>query len=99
MNKISKWKVPLPGGQSRGSNLLAGLTALKLALAHCSAPRGLIARSPEMRCTVPVPMPKGPCHLQDADTLRKLPSHLPLGRAVDLRSAEPVTSPLGLTVQ
>ena len=39
----------------------------------------------EMRCTVPVPILG---HLQDADTLRKLPSHLPLGRAVDLRSAE-----------
>jgi hypothetical protein len=24
---------------------------------HCRAPRGLIARSFEMRCTVPVPMP------------------------------------------
>src|SRR6516165_1468265 len=44
------------------------------------------------------PDPERPRHLQDAHALRKLPSHLPLGRAVDLRSAEPVTSPLGLTV-
>jgi len=29
----------------------------KLDNRHCSAPRGLIARSPEMRCTVPVPIP------------------------------------------
>src|SRR6516225_9893565 len=47
----------LPGGQSRGSNLLDGLTALKLASVHCCAPRGLIARSFAMRCTVPVPIP------------------------------------------
>src|SRR6516165_464988 len=57
MTKFQKWKVPLHGGQSRGSNLLDGLTALKLASVHCSAPRRLIARSPEMRWTVPVPIP------------------------------------------
>src|SRR6516164_4512697 len=34
------------------------------------------------------PDPERPRHLQDAHALRKLPSHLPLGRAVDLRSAE-----------
>src|SRR5215831_20675281 len=28
-----------------------------LASVHCCAPRGLIARSFEMRCTVPVPIP------------------------------------------
>src|SRR6516162_3313662 len=33
-----------------------GLGAARLA--QCSAPRRLIARSPEMRCTVPVPMPR-----------------------------------------
>ena len=56
VNKISKWKVPLPGGQSRDSNLY-GLTALRLASVHCCAPRGLIARSFATRCTVPVPIP------------------------------------------
>src|SRR6516164_4667527 len=32
--------------------------------------------------------PEGPSHLQDTHAFRKLVSHLPLGRAVDLRSAE-----------
>src|SRR5262249_45391132 len=56
MNKISKWKVPPT--RARGSSLLDGLTALKLASVHCCAPRGLIARSYAMRCTVPVPIPR-----------------------------------------
>jgi hypothetical protein len=38
-----------------------------------------------MRWAVPVPMPSD---LQDAYTFRKLLSHLPLGRAVDLRPAQ-----------
>ena len=48
---------PYRGGQSRGSSLLNGLMALGLASVHCSAPRALVARSFEMRWTVPVPMP------------------------------------------
>src|SRR6516164_4790510 len=32
---------------------------------------------------------------QDAHALRKLLSHLPFGRAIYLRPAEPITSPLG----
>jgi len=35
-------------------------------------PRGLIARSFEMRCTVPVPRPERLRHLQNTRTLRKL---------------------------
>src|SRR6516164_513384 len=42
------------------------------------------------------PDPERPRHLQDADALRKLLSHLPFGRAIYLRPAEPVTSPLGI---
>src|SRR6516165_3415809 len=34
------------------------------------------------------PDPERPRHLQDAHALRKLLSHLPFGRAVDLRPAE-----------
>src|SRR6516225_9753618 len=33
---------------------------------------------------------------QDAHALRKLLSHLPFGRAIYLRPAEPITSPLGI---
>src|SRR6516225_418927 len=39
------------------------------------------------------PDPERPRHLQDAHALRKLLSHLPFGRAIYLRPAEPVTSP------
>jgi len=46
MTKFSKWKVPLPGGQAPCNKLLVGTTR------HCCAPRRLIARSFEMRCTV-----------------------------------------------
>src|SRR6516165_5176069 len=42
------------------------------------------------------PDPERPRHLQDAHALRKLLSHLPFGRAIYLRPAEPVTSPLGI---
>src|SRR5262249_30461570 len=42
------------------------------------------------------PDPKRLGHLQDTDARRKLLSHLPFGRAVYLRAAEPVTSPLGI---
>jgi hypothetical protein len=37
MAKISKWKVPLPGGQSRGSSLSDGLTALDARLGIAGA--------------------------------------------------------------
>src|SRR5262249_19122167 len=43
-------KSPLPGGQAHVGEL--GTTR------HCCAPRRLIARSFEMRWTVPVPMPR-----------------------------------------
>jgi hypothetical protein len=41
-----------------------------------------------MRWTVPVPEAERLRHLQDTHTFRKQPSDLPLGHAVDLRSAE-----------
>src|SRR6516162_8305065 len=41
------------------------------------------------------PDPERLGHLQNTHTLREQPSHLPFGHAVDLRAAEPVTSPLG----
>src|SRR6516225_12397843 len=47
-----------------------------------------------MRCTAS-PDPERLGHLQNTHTLREQPSHLPFGHAVDLRAAEPVTSPLG----
>jgi hypothetical protein len=51
MTKFSKLKVPPTGGQAQQTVGELGTTR------HCCAPRGLIARSFEMRCTVPVPMP------------------------------------------
>jgi hypothetical protein len=71
MTKIGK--SPLPGGQARRNKLLVSRGPLVIAPPLA----GLIARSFEMRCTVPVPIP-----LQDTDTLRKLLSHLALGCAV-----------------
>src|SRR5262249_27868530 len=53
MTKFSKWKVPLPGGQARRKKQLVSCVQLVIA----PPPRGLIARSFEMRCTVPVPIP------------------------------------------
>src|SRR5262249_36865229 len=50
MNKISKWKVPPTGGSSAPQQTLDELGTHS----HCCAPRGLTARSVEMRWTVPV---------------------------------------------
>src|SRR5262249_58208679 len=54
---------------------------------HCSAPRRLIARSFEMRCTVPRPDAERLGNPQDTHALRKLLSNLPFRRPVYLRPA------------
>ena len=54
MTKFSKWKVPPTGGSSAPKQTVGELGTTR----HCCAPRRRIARSFEMRCTVPVPMPR-----------------------------------------
>src|SRR5262249_27867683 len=81
MIKFSKWKVPPTGGQARRNKLLVswGLLVIAAPLAgSLLAPLRLDHASSE---------PERLRHLQDTHTFRKLLSHLPLGRAVDLRSA------------
>src|SRR5262245_24646488 len=68
---------PYRGVKRAGFELRAKIAGLELGTTrHCCAPRGLIARSFEMRWTVPVPMPSGLATVKIPKSLRKLLSHL-----------------------
>ena len=81
--KSPKRKSPLPGGPARRNKLLVSWGPL--VIAPPLAGSGSLACDALHRASADA---ERSGDLQDTHTFRKLPSHLPLGRAVDLRATE-----------